>query len=194
MSKVHQDLETIVKTIRSASESDVGDLVNHLREHGNLADIMIGMPDGPTAISLEIDLGHLVEKFRVGGGGVGYNGSLGDESSDHREITSQNTSHIWTNVTTDVSFISDLLVSLATSPILQKDTAWNPADSNPFRAVFIFHLEPSLLRSLFKVLLLGRHEKGSKEILQPSSRQCYSRTGVSLLESPGCSIRTEQSE
>lgn len=119
LKEVNDSLDAIVATIRSASDSEVGEIVNHIREHGSLADIATSIKDkrtrsdGPLSPSLETDLSDMVEKFRVSGGGelrcLGYGPSWSDESSSPRE--SRNSSGSWTKVTSDIGLISDLLVS-----------------------------------------------------------------------------------
>lgn len=106
-------------TIRSASDSEVGQIVNHIREHGSLADIATSikesrpLPNGSLTPSLETDLSDTVEKFCASGGGElrlsGYGPSWSDQSSSPRE--GRSTSGSWTKVTADIGLIQELLVS-----------------------------------------------------------------------------------
>lgn len=114
----HDSLDAIVATIRSAPDSEVGEIVNHIRKYGSLADIATSIKSGPLASSslaqsLETDLSDTVDKFRVSCGGelrcLGYRPSWSDESSSLRENRSSSGS--WTKVTPDINLISDLLVS-----------------------------------------------------------------------------------
>lgn len=111
----NDSLDAIVATIRSASDAQVGEIVNHIRKHGSLTDIATSIKSGPLASgslaqSLEADLTDLVDKFRVSGGGelrcLGYRQSWSDEIRESRSSSGS-----WTKVTPDIGLISDLLVS-----------------------------------------------------------------------------------
>lgn len=113
--KENDSLVAIVATIRSASDAQVGEIVNHIRKHASLADIATSVKSGPLASSslaqsLEADLTGLVDRFRVSGGGelrcLGYRPSWSDEIRESRSSSGS-----WTKVTPDIGLISDLLVS-----------------------------------------------------------------------------------
>lgn len=117
----NDSLDTIVATLRSASDAQVGEIVNHIRKHGSLADIATSIKSGPLASdslaqSLEVDLKNLVDKFHVSGGGelrfFGYRPSWSDEIRESRSSSGS-----WTKVTPDIGFISDLLVSPHDPPL-----------------------------------------------------------------------------
>lgn len=109
----NDSLDVIVATIRSASDSEVGDIVNHIREHGSLADIATSIKEsrpGPLTQSLETDLSDMVDQFRISiEGELGYGHSWCEESSSPRENRIH--SGPWTKVTSDPGFITELLVS-----------------------------------------------------------------------------------
>lgn len=109
----NDSLGVIVETLRSAPDSEVGEIVNHIRGRDSLPDIAISIKEsrpGPLTQLLETELSDAMDKFRISGGGeLGYGSSWSDESSVPRE--SRSSSGSWTKVTSDVRFITELLVS-----------------------------------------------------------------------------------
>lgn len=167
----------IVAAMRSASDSEVGDIVNHIREHGSLADIATSIKEsrpGPLTQSLETDLSDMVDQFRVSiEGELGYGQSWCDESSSPRENRIH--SGPWTKVTSDPGFITELLVSrwAAIQPPKERRTNETTAD-------FVFHVEPSELCLVLEVVLLGRHAGEAAKILQFTPGKRHLRTGESF--------------
>lgn len=113
----NDSLDAIVATIRSASQSELCGIVTRVREHGSLADIVRSIKDkttvtdGDAQSGSEPDLSEIVERFRTGDSrhsSIYWSGPSLDDGvsvSESREYSGS-----WTRVTSDVEFISDLLV------------------------------------------------------------------------------------
>lgn len=120
MKEKNDSLDVIVATIRSASESEVCEIVSHIREHGSLADIArsikenTAIPDCEVHSGSETDLSDVVEKFRTGDSkhlGVLWSGIPSVDSERVGCNDSRQCSGSWTRATSDIEFISDLMVS-----------------------------------------------------------------------------------
>ncbi|RPB05323.1 hypothetical protein L873DRAFT_1758261 [Choiromyces venosus 120613-1] len=114
----NDSLDVIVATIRSASESEVCEIVGHIREHGSLADIVrcikenTTMPDCEVHSGSEADLSEIVDKFRTGDSKhscVLWSGIHSVDSERMGSTDSRQYSGSWTRVTSDIEFISDLM-------------------------------------------------------------------------------------
>lgn len=182
----NDSLGVIVETLRSAPDSEVGEIVNHIRGRDSLPDIAISIKEsrpGPLTQLLETELSDAMDKFRISGGGeLGYGSSWIDESSGPRE--SRSSSGSWTKVTSDVRFITELLVSHW--PVLQQ--AARPGkkkEENTNEAItdFVFHVEPPMLCPILQAVPLDRYEHWTDKILQFTIGKRDPRTGMSFLGS-----------